>query len=128
MTGKILKMVNHPLTIDQLSELDCEIVQLSESLSGQLQQCPDDLESLQTFVDEILNFAETQSVSAILAPGGSPAFMAIFCQNCQFPLWFSHSVREFSEKVLSDGSVQKTNIFAHKKFIVVDSQSQYRIL
>ena len=120
---KILVMVNHKLTTDQEDGLGgYNLVYLPEEIQGHLRNCGTDLEWLAWVAEWILNFCEEQDITEILCPAGSPAFMAIFAVKAskgRFTLIFSHSVREFKEETLSDGSVSKTNVFRHVEYLGV---------
>ena len=114
---KIVKMVNHELTAEQKSGLEgYEIIALPDSLSAPLKQCGADISELKRLADDIISFAKEHDCHLVLSPAGSPAFSAIFsvaCEKAGIAQVFSHSVREFSEAVNEDGSVEKVNVFRH---------------
>jgi len=117
---KLLKMVNHELTESQEIQ-GAEIVSLPESLKSELSQCGSDIDNLDKLANDIISFANENSLEGFILPGGSPAFNSIFSAKIagKFTQFFSHSVRDYKENRNADGSVSKTNIFRHVKWIII---------
>jgi len=119
---QIAKMVNHVLTEEQLCDLKgYEIIELPNSIQDRLKNCPDTEWELGILAKDVLKFLEENQIYRVLSPAGSPAFCAIFSRLCYTHITqiFSHSVREFTEEMLSDGSIKKTNIFKHKRYLFI---------
>jgi hypothetical protein len=71
-----------------------------------------------------MDYAASNSVDGFLLPGGSPAFNFILNSKISqkkmlYTVYFSHSVREYEETIQPDGTVSKTNIFKHKRWITI---------
>ena len=119
----LVSLVNHELTNDQKEDLNLqgiEIIQLPGKWRKFLRQCPAGIEKLGYAAYEICMYAEeldnemsdTGEIMGFLAPGGSPAFMALFMLQTKYPTWFSHSERKSAE-CEEKGVVTKVNSFKH---------------
>ena len=120
---KIYVMVNHELTSDQLIGLNgYELVYPTEVIKKGLVNSPDDEQGLQSLVYEIVNYLNDQNINTVLCPAGSPIFMAMFaivCNRYIINLMFSHSIRISNEVTNPNGSVTKSNVFKHIKYITL---------
>jgi hypothetical protein len=128
----ILWTPQHEPTLEQVSELHKiadfdELIKLSDlapDLYGQLQNCP--AEGLDDIARRLYSIC--CDCSMVILPIGSPAFMWQFSVVCSqvahrpdhghIPVWlFAHSIRESREEKQPDGSVKKTSVFRHERFI-----------
>jgi hypothetical protein len=128
----VLWTPQHEPTPEQVSELRQiaefgELKKLSNiapDLCGQLQNCP--AEGLDDLARRL--YSVCQDFSVVILPIGSPAFMWKFSIVCSqvahrpdhghIPVWlFAHSIRESRDEPQSDGSVKKTSVFRHERFI-----------
>ena len=118
---KIIKLVNHELTSEQLDDLKCfEVVELPESWREILSQTPDNAGDINKVVSALVTKINSHGAEFVLSPVGSPAFAAalsIALEKEGIVQIFSHSVREFKEIRNADGSIAKTNVFRHIKYI-----------
>jgi hypothetical protein len=118
---KIIKLVNHPLTDEQKDGLRYfEIVELKDYWRSVLQNTPDNARDIQVKVNGLVKEIKELGIKFILSPAGSPAFnarLSIECEEEGITQIFSHSIREFKETVAPDGTVSKTNVFRHIKYI-----------
>lgn len=106
------------------------IVSPSEEIKKGLLQSPDNYSDIIELVNVIISDIKRHNIENVLCPGGSPAFNAVFniiAEKENLRLWFSHSVREFKEIKDPDGSIKKTNIFHHIKWIIIGEEN-YKIL
>ncbi|MFM7852423.1 MAG: hypothetical protein ACKPCM_09335 [Pseudanabaena sp.] len=116
---KILNLLAHAFTTDQAAELaEHEVVSLVEvapDLAKFASQCPDDRELLKIKAAELADICD--DFDKVIAPIGSPAFMAEFFAIASpvSKFIFAHSVRE-SVEIEVDGVVQKKVIFKHVRF------------
>ncbi len=125
---KILKAMNHELTIKQLDELqelfgETKIFDLNTTnpnLFNNISRI-----TLESNLNDLTNeFIKTIADSDIvILPIGSPAFMFMLakklsvCNDKRF--LFAHTDRKVVEKTNEDGTVTKTSVFEHQKFIVL---------
>jgi hypothetical protein len=117
---KNYNIINHSLSEEQLREIEGEIISPSEEIKKGLLQSPDNEEAIGSLATKIILEAKERGCTAILAPGGSPALMAIIAieaNEAKIGLKFSHSVRDFSEVVAPDGTATKTNVFRHVRWL-----------
>lgn len=114
---KILVLLNHPLTAEQLAEIkemgyEPEYLKDDEKRSwGNI--TPDNMIDV---VDSI--FINHHSVSAAIIAGQPAATVYavnVFNSN-SLPCFYAYSVRESVERTEADGSVIKQSIFRHKGF------------
>jgi hypothetical protein len=116
---KILNLLAHAFTPDQAAELaDHEIIPLKEiapDLAKFAAQCPDDRDLLKARAAELAEICE--DFDQVIAPIGSPAFMAEFFAIASpiSKFIFAHSVRESVEEEIN-GIVQKKVVFKHVRF------------
>lgn len=117
---------------EQLMELNAkfpsgELVYLKDvnpSLQEKLNNTPANRNDLYALAIEIFDFAGKQEIDYLVQPGGSPAFqMSLGCIQANYPgsadVMYAHSERVSIDKHEEDGSVTKTSIFKHVKFIVM---------
>lgn len=116
---KILNLLAHAFTPDQAAELaDHEVVSLAAiapDLAKFAAQCPDDRELLKAKAAELAEICD--EFDKVIAPIGSPAFMAEFFAIASpiSKFIFAHSVRESVESEVN-GVVQKKVVFKHVRF------------
>ena len=123
---KVLNLLAHSLTADQASELaEHEVVSLAAiapDLAKFAAQCPDDRALLRKVARELATLCS--EFDQVIAPIGSPAFMAEFFAligtDAEFGITvgnfiFAHSVRE-SVEVEINGTVEKKVVFKHVRF------------
>ncbi len=130
---KILNCTQHEITQSQIDELNKVynidlLVNLKDSnneLFRKLANMTGD-ENLMSLALEFLS--ETRDTDYYILPIGTPAFMfalgraSMELEHDEFlesPFLFSFSERVVSEIQNEDGSVSKTSIFKHKKFLQV---------
>ena len=106
--------------IDSLKNVNADLFSVLSSMNGN--------EGLQCLSDRLHEVIYEGRYKFVILPIGSPAFMYCFAQssmdieNCSYPNYealFSHSERKSIEKINEDGTVTKSSIFEHKKFIVI---------
>lgn len=124
----ILWTPQHVPTTEQLKELDGPVTLLSvinTPLFTKLSNSPSDIKELEDLSYQLLGMFN--NFDAIVLPLGSPAFMAILMKGIgivqtlgdQYKLLFAHTERVSDDVVQPDGSIKKTSIFKHVKFIEV---------
>jgi hypothetical protein len=119
--AKVLVAIVHKLTeiqSEQLSEMG-EIFFLKEKnpdLFEKLGNCPDNRDELRNLASQLVQICA--DFDLVLFPIGSPAFAAEFVEifGAQ-KLLFAHTVRKSVEVPKPDGTVHKTSVFEHQKFI-----------
>lgn len=126
---KILNTMQHALQSVQLNEL-AEIYganilvdylsTVNPGLFAELSNCPANTDRLEALAIELCSVIKNENYEAVILPIGSPAFMFIFAKrantmsaNCLF----AHSIRQSVERTNADGTVTKTQVFNHLKFI-----------
>lgn len=125
----------HTPTPEQLGDLKgFEIIRLediSPPLFRELANCPDEPQRLEEMAKRLSVLIKDKIYTKTVLPVGSPAFnfilpLALIREDawygadslgCRFHIMFSHSVKESVESHNSDGSVTKTSVFKHRKFI-----------
>jgi len=125
---KILNTMAHVLTDEQIIDLNNMFTQnnisnlrdIDSELFKQLSNINAD-SSLNDLVNQLLSI--TKEFDIIILPIGSPAFMFKFARRTKGIMdknfLFAHSDRISIEKQNEDGTVTKTNIFKHVKFLVM---------
>lgn len=125
---KILNTMNHVLNDDQIADLSgmfnnvnvSDLRDVDNELFKQLSNIAVD-SNLNDLANSLLEVARKFDI--VILPIGSPAFMFKFATkthaNMDIVFLFAHSERVSIEKQNEDGSVTKTNIFKHVKFLVV---------
>ena len=93
-------------------------------LQEKLNNTPDNRTALYDLAMEVFNFAGKNQVDYLVQPGGSPAFqLALGRIQANYPgsadVMYAHSERVSIDKQEEDGSVTKTSVFKHVKFIVM---------
>ena len=127
---KVLNTMQHALGSAQIAELktkygdNVEIVDLknfSESLFSQLSNI-NATADLSILAHELINTINFGNFDAVILPIGSPAFMYTLASRndeiCADKL-FAHSERVSKEVTNADGTVTKTNVFNHVRFITI---------
>ena len=121
----ILSILSHNLTPEQTSSIPFRgwgVIESIETvdpwLAGQIRQCPSDVEQLHKLVRELWKVLWDANESALnydalIAPGGSPAFMALLCKELgkwesmsgesTITLMFSDTARESVDEPQTDG-------------------------
>jgi len=132
MEKKLLVMIQHQLTPEQLQELndlgfDNDNIEylrdIDPALFGQVSNCPGDTTGLWKLASDMHTACDWYH--AVLLPIGSPAFMTMFTsllfgdESLPPKLLFSHSERESEDIPQEDGSVKKVSTFKHKHFIII---------
>lgn len=130
---KVLNCTQHTLTNEQLDELEndynadlfLDLKDDNAELFGKLSNMKGD-ENLMSLALEFLD--ATKDADYYILPIGTPAFVfalgraSMELEHDEFlesPFLFSFSERVVSEIKNEDGSVSKTSIFKHKKFLQV---------
>lgn len=125
---KILNTMNHALNDEQIADLNnmfdnVEVLDLRDEnneLFKQISNISVDA-NLNDLAEQLLNVAKEFDI--VILPIGSPAFMFTFSRLTHFHrdivFMFAHSDRVSVEKQNEDGTVTKTNIFKHVKFLVM---------
>ncbi len=128
---KILVCPQHTLTDSQIADLEGMEVHylknVNNTLFGKLSRLNGD-EDLELLSRELIGFIREGNYYHVMMPIGSPAFQAIFftiysklhvTDNYFIPnFYFSHTDRKVVETTQPDGTVTKTSIFEHKKYII----------
>lgn len=136
----ILSILSHNLTPDQTRTIPFRgwgVIESIETvdpwLAGQIRQCPSDILQLEKIVNELWKILWDAEASAfrydsLIAPGGSPAFMALLCKKIAkweqdsgetITLMFSDTARESRDEPQPDGSIEKVSVFKHRGWILV---------
>ena len=137
MAKKILKILNHDLTEDQLKGLhdmygNVQIIELPSHLKDYIVNSPSDEADLIDAAKEVAKFIyspDNRDIIAVIFPAGSPAFQfALYRILIRYDTFenederkdylFAHSERKIIAEKEKDGSVRKTSIFEFKKWIV----------
>jgi hypothetical protein len=126
---KILNTMAHVLTDEQIIDLNnmfdnVEVLDLRDvdnELFKQLSNIAVD-SNLNDLANQLLSI--TKEFDIIILPIGSPAFMFKFARRTHakvdiITFLFAHSDRVSIEKQNEDGTVTKTNIFKHVKFLMM---------
>ena len=129
---KLMWCSAHTPTNEQLLELNAKfpngdlvyLKDLDTLLFAAMSNTPDDSYALHELALTVCNFACRHEVDYLVQPGGSPAFqVALGVTKTNYPtapdLMYAHSERVSVDKHESDGSVTKTSVFKHQKFIVM---------
>ncbi|NJM67306.1 MAG: hypothetical protein HC851_17340 [Acaryochloris sp. RU_4_1] len=140
--GKILAVINHPLTTAQEEELDEQIYLLKEidpGLASALAECPGDHKELYDLAMRLYRLIQDNGYTKVIFPVGSPAFMWQFASLCthrqeqflgyhgglgyapdmeeqKFEVLFAHSERKSVQSIRPDGTVEKKTVFEHQFF------------
>lgn len=125
---KALNTMQHPLTDDQIADLNnmfnevnvSKLMDVDLELSKQLSSVSVDA-NLDDLANKLIEVARKFDI--VILPIGSPAFMFKFARkthaNVDITFLFAHSDRVSIEKQNEDGTVSKTSIFKHVKFLVM---------
>jgi len=143
---KILKAMQHDLTQTQKQEIalmfmgndlgddglpldiEAEAVEIHNlkdvktELFNALANCPADKEVLEELA--LCLSAVCMHFDAVILPIGSPAFMFAFSTLCKTPVLFSHSERVSKEVTDDSGTVTKTSVFEHIRFIFINHHNK----
>jgi hypothetical protein len=125
---KILNTMQHALTSEQETDLGGmfgkhqlqNLRDVNNKLFKELSNISVD-SNLKELANELLDIS-TQ-FDAVILPIGSPAFMFTFSRLTHFHrnsvFMFAHSDRIAIEKTNDDGTMSKTSVFKHVKFLVM---------
>lgn len=125
---KILNTMQHALTDEQIIDLNNMFTQnnisnlrdVDNELFKQISNISVDA-NLNDLAEQLLNVAKEFDI--VILPIGSPAFMFTFSRLTHFHrdivFIFAHSDRISVEKQNEDGTITKTNVFKHVKFLVM---------
>jgi hypothetical protein len=118
---KILCCLNHELTAEQRAELT--------AMNAELYILADFAPKLAMALknvshDDIVDLVESlvckcADADVVLGPVGSPAFFAAFARAWDGRLMFAESDRVSVDEPQPDGSVKKTSVFKHKRFVTI---------
>lgn len=130
MRNEILVCLQHQLTQTQIDSLKTNysiitiLKSVNEDLFNRMANSPSDENELDILAEDFLTFVRNRGPHCdTLGPLGSPALMFLIGAKAGFMLkdyqrfLFSHSVRESVEIKQEDGSVLKSSVFNHQKFI-----------
>jgi hypothetical protein len=125
---KILNTMQHVLTDEQIADLSgmfnnanvSDLRDVDNELFKQLSSVSVDA-SLNDLANQLLEVSRKFDI--VILPIGSPAFMFKFATkthaNMDIVFMFAHSDRIAIEKQNEDGTVTKTSVFKHVKFLVM---------
>lgn len=125
---KLLKVMQHSLTGEQLSQLgkNTQIIELSEinnQLFNKMASSPSTTEGVVETAKEFYEFLkEAEDIDGVILPLGSPSLMfqiAVFIGDYQIPVLFSHSERVSVDEIQEDGSIKKVSVFRHQNWITL---------
>lgn len=132
MSMKFMWCSAHAPLNEQLMELNAkfpsgELVYLKDVnpiLQEKLNNTPANRLELHDLAISLFDFAGKNEVDYLVQPGGSPAFQSALGRiQANYPgcadLMYAHSERVSVDKQEEDGSVTKTSVFKHVKFIVM---------
>ncbi|HPL94814.1 MAG TPA: hypothetical protein PLK02_06915 [Paludibacteraceae bacterium] len=120
--------MNHVLNNEQIIDLNnmfdnVEVLDLRDEnneLFKQISNISVDA-NLNDLAEQLLNVAK--EFDMVILPIGSPAFMFKFATkthaNMNITFLFAHSDRSVIEKTNNDGTITKTSVFKHVKFLVM---------
>jgi len=125
---KILWAIPHQMLKEQEEELrsalgtDIEIVRLADDPTApDITYTPASKKDIFLLAERLINYALNKGFYLIVQPAGSPAFQfalgAVAGHYCGLRVAYAHSERVSVDEVQEDGSVKKTSVFKHKKFI-----------
>ena len=129
---KLMWCSAHTPTNEQLLELNAkfpngDLVYLKDvdaNMFNAMSNTPDNSGDLHELALAVCDFACKHEVDYLVQPGGSPAFqVALGVTKTNYAtapdLMYAHSERVSIDKHEEDGSVTKTSVFKHQKFIVM---------
>jgi hypothetical protein len=95
---------------------------VNPELQEKLNNTPSDRVELFTLANELFNVAARIEADYIVQPGGSPAFQFVLGtvreERVLAPqMLYAHSERVSTDEVHPDGTVLKTSVFTHVKFL-----------
>jgi hypothetical protein len=118
----------HTPTTEQVKELTNNfksalvfLKDLSPELQEKLNNTPSEKEELIKLAHDVYNLTAHHSVDYIVQPGGSPAFQFILGSiredRMGAQMLYAHSERVSVDQHQEDGSIVKTSVFKHVKFL-----------